>query len=94
MTGVRIQRPAAACMFKFNPRGRVLVRPRASALPGTVAAAPIACFGANPFVLIVGLTAVSADSRGKAAPILWPSTIIKWDFAKIICGIWRCFFAL
>jgi len=25
---------------------------------------------------------------------LWPSTIIKWDFAKIICGIWRCFFAL
>ena len=42
LTQVRIQRPAAACMFKFNPRGRVLVRPRASALPGSVAAAPIA----------------------------------------------------
>ena len=26
--------------------------------------------------------------------LVWPSTIIKWDFAKIICGIWRCFFAL
>ena len=33
VTGVRIQGPAAACIFKFNPRGRVLVRPRASALP-------------------------------------------------------------
>jgi len=31
VTEVRIQRPAAACIFKFNPRGRVLVRPRASA---------------------------------------------------------------
>jgi len=42
VTGVRTQRPAAACMFKSNPRARVLVRSKASALPGIVAAAPIA----------------------------------------------------
>jgi len=41
VTGVRIQGSAAACMFKFNPRGRVLVRPMESALPGIVPAAPI-----------------------------------------------------
>ena len=68
MTEVRIQRPAAACMFKSNPRGRVFGAPEGERAPRDRRCRADRAFGANPFVLIVGLTAVSADSRGEAAP--------------------------
>ena len=61
--------------FQIQPARARVGAPEGERAVGAAATVPGSAFGANPFVLIGGLTAVSADSRSEAAPI--PETALR-----------------